>query len=232
MEANLVFRSCSIASPRSAFWWRAAVDFPLEEAQEAVRSRHGGLGGVFARTRVARADPSPLQCFGRGDGELVIVPKIIGQTQQAADRRRAQRGTQRSWPPATLKEQYEELALTDPLRARRLDALVSWAVKQQRFIESVARNACFSIGTEQGKRLLTFQLDGDIHWYIANSLEILGETVRERFYERLIELGVVDDSHHPDRVTSSKSLTARLDELSDEQYEALRELIQGALEAG
>lgn len=171
-----------------------------------------------------------FQCFGRGDGEIVIVPKIIGQTQQAADRRRVRRGTQRSWSPAALREQYDELALTNDLRSRRLGEILDWAIRQGQFVESVARNPCFSVGCEDGKRLLTFQVDGDMHWYVAVSLEILGENGRARFYERLVEIGVADDSHHPDRVTSSKSLGSRLDELSDGQYSALRQTIEQALQ--
>jgi hypothetical protein len=78
-----------------------------------------------------------LQCYGDESASLVLVPRLVGQTQAVVDRKRGDDSSQ--WLPDRLRVAYG--AMEDQLLGGRLGMLLEWAVACGCFMPARAKRS-------------------------------------------------------------------------------------------
>lgn len=164
-----------------------------------------------------------IQCFGEKDGgTLVFVPRLVGQTQAAADRK-AGTGSPPAWPPDKLREAYKRSQ--DAGAGVRLLKLLDWAVDGRIFLEARAKNPVFGLRGRSGDRVFTFLPDGSVYWFMNERHYPDGARERDLLLNKLRKLGMVPQDLDPNMVSAGRNLVRKLDELSSEQFSSLMEVL-------
>jgi hypothetical protein len=159
-----------------------------------------------------------LRCYGESESSLVLVPRLVGQTQDAIDRR-----TQpRIWKPEDLRVVYRDL-LDQNLRQRLFDVL-DWAQKNKFFLETRTKYPAFGLQGNNGWRLVSFFSDSSTYVYIEEKRFAGGLAELDRFVGDLKELGLLDQTLAPDEVVSGRNLSVRLAELGNDDFRRLLDL--------
>jgi hypothetical protein len=171
-----------------------------------------------------------LGCYGESGEEFVLVPRIVGQTIRAVDRKGA--GKVRPWSPDELRSRYRSIASDAPDRAHRLDEILDWALQESLYVRSISATPCFALGDNDGTRLVTVNPDGLLHWYAGEHVYAGwgGEPTRRHFYDGLVALGLAGEHHDPDLVKSSRDLLRRVEDLSGEEFSRFKELVSKTIQ--
>ena len=95
-----------------------------------------------------------LKCYGTGSESLVLVPRLIGQTQSVIDEKVT--GSKNiKWTVSELKSAFSDLSNT--ILRERLEKILYWSVANSFFKESVTENHIFKI---VGGRIRGFRIRG------------------------------------------------------------------------
>jgi len=155
-----------------------------------------------------------VRCYGESASELVVVPRVLGQTQVTADRR----AKTVSWSAARLRQDYEDLQ--EPLKSHLLDAL-DFAEEHGVFLPTQAKKPCFGLRGRSGDRILSFMPDGSMYCWMNPKHYPEGEPERDRFVGDLKALGMFAQDFNASTVVSGRNLERKLTELSEEEQEQL-----------
>src|SRR5712691_8768230 len=111
--------------------------------------------------RTAEVYGVEFRCYADDDSTFVLVPRLIGRTQDAADRKSLV-DTPTLWTSDRLQAAYAELPDSDV--RRRLGAVLEWSIKNRSFAAARAKNPTLSIPGRSGRRILTVYPDGAVFW--------------------------------------------------------------------
>ena len=169
-----------------------------------------------------------LRCYGGGDlGRLVLVPRILGQTQITAEKKTA-RSIATKWSPDRLREYFRDGESADPLVAIRIDKLLHWATTNQRFAESTAQTPSFGLKSVTGARIFNIYWPGGYVWVQPEKYSG-GIPQRDRFLETLQTLGVLMASGALPPDADGRYLNEGfLQRLDDEHFDEMLEAIKAA----
>jgi hypothetical protein len=161
-----------------------------------------------------------LRCYGSDTDALVCVPRLVGQTRGAVDRRES---SQVSWTVDSLRKAYGEL--TDPGLAQKLGIALDWAVENDFFIESRAESPSFGFKGAVRKRLGSFHIDGKIYLYLKEEFYPDGANSRDELLSHLIELGMLPVGFDVNQVEYGRNLIRSLADMSDSEFHDLLDVL-------
>jgi hypothetical protein len=95
-----------------------------------------------------------LKCYGTTDSQLVLVPRIVGQTLAAADRRSGSAGGAVLWDRERLRVGLE--SIEPGVRREWLTAVLDRALKRGAWRPSRAKDPAFGVNGRWGSGLLWF----------------------------------------------------------------------------
>jgi len=160
-----------------------------------------------------------LRCFGQESGPLVLVPRLVGQTQTTADRK-GTRGT--LWTAERLREVYETHADIDV--GKRLREVLDWAVQRGSFVEARRMNPMFSLRGRGGGRIISFFPDSIVYCFLNEKFYPEGAEERDRLVSELKALGMLDRNFNPQDVSHGRNLIRKLTDLRQDELKALLEV--------
>ena len=159
-----------------------------------------------------------------GDGLEIIIPYIYGKEI-----------TREPLPPQPPLWTHEKLKLeiekvSDPQLKERLMKILDLALIKNAFDPSRAKIPQFSIKHIGGK-ILNFDIHRSIYAFFGvNEIrKFPSNEDRYQFVEKLKALGLLPKDINPDDIKSGKILTKRLNDLTDDEFTQLVNLIQEVL---
>jgi len=164
-----------------------------------------------------------LRCYGESESSLVLVPRLVGQTQDAIDRRIPGRGAI-LWDVEELRAAYRDLP--DRELGQRLVEALDWALESDLFLAARTKSPTFALLGNNGRRLVSFFSNGVIYVFINEKHFAGGVGERDRFVGDLKELGLLDQTLTAHEVVSGRNLTRGLTELGDNDLARLLDLFR------
>lgn len=128
-----------------------------DEIRPEVRRIIEYLNGEMANAEVLGLE---LRCYGTDSELLVLVPRVIGQTQAVSDRKSG--NTQaRQWSIPELAGAFNEM--DDAELGKRLNEILNWTVAKDRFLPSKTPDPAFGLRGARIKRVLYFYSNGSAY---------------------------------------------------------------------
>ena len=151
-----------------------------------------------------------LRMYGEKENQLIFVPRIIGQTQAIIDRKSSSSNSV-MWSPELLREKYENLP---DKQKESLTRILNWAIENNRFIESQAKNPVFGVLEKGGNRILSFYVHKEIYLWLEEKRYKGGKEMMNNLLDELKLLGLFDPNLSPSTVTSGRHADKNIWELS------------------
>jgi hypothetical protein len=164
-----------------------------------------------------------LKCYGEDTSSLVLVPRLIGQTQDSIDRRIASGGTI-LWNVENLRTAYR--GLPDSELGQRLLKVLGWTLENNLFLATRAKSPAFGLRGNNELRVVSFYSNGTMYVWLSEKHFAGGPSERDQFVGELKELGLLDQVIDPQEVVSGRNLTMRLTELDDDKLTKLLDLFR------
>lgn len=158
-----------------------------------------------------------LRCFGDRSDSLVLVPRLIGQTQATVDRKGSSKAVW--WPVERLKEAYADLRDRDT--ADRLREALDWAEDKGFFLEAKTQAPTFGLRGRSGDRILSFFSDGTVYCFINEKHYPGGKQERDHLVGELKSLGLLAPDLDPDEIKSGKSLVRKLTDMRKDELKKM-----------
>jgi hypothetical protein len=164
-----------------------------------------------------------LTCYGNDEHSLVIVPRIIGQTQATADRK-SEREKSTNWSAALIESTLA--SMDSSLLINRLLEVLRWAVAHGTFIAANSKNLAFNVANRHGKRLISFNIDGG--GYICLAGFYFNENIEERnlFFNGMKEIGMLEPYVAIEDVKDGRYYAAWLDQLKEDEFSKLLQIME------
>ncbi len=161
-----------------------------------------------------------ISCYGDNEASMILVPRIVGQTQVTATKT-GQRRQGRVWRYDDLTEYYESL---DPELGGRLSALLDWASEAGVLMEVEAQNPIFGIKGRHGSRILTVWARGGVYCFMRASIFGGSEEKRDEFISELNTLPMFN--YDVRGVISGRNSEGSVDELTDSDFARFLEILE------
>lgn len=166
-----------------------------------------------------------LKFYGEETNSMVLVPRLVGQSQSAIDKKGSGRNVK--WTVDKLKKAYiaysdSELAdKADNELGRKLQKTLTWAVDKEVFKITIAMFPAFGLQGKSKERIVSFFSDGYIYVYLNEKHYPGGAEERNELVGKLKELQFLDQDLDPQQVVSGRNLAKKLSELTDEELDSL-----------
>lgn len=157
-----------------------------------------------------------LKFYGEETDSMVLVPRLVGQTQSSIDRKG--RGNVK-WTVDKLKTAYADLSEHE--LGPRLQKILDWAVDKKLFMVAIAMFPTFGLQGRSKDRIVSFFSSGDIYCVLNEKHYPGGAEERDELAGQLKELQLIDQGLDPQQVVSGRNLAKKLFELSDEELDNL-----------
>jgi hypothetical protein len=162
-----------------------------------------------------------LRCYGDDKKSLVLVPRLVGQTQLALDKKGTSVSNVR-WTVSKLRVAYEDIS--DHELGLRLRKILDWSVEKNIFMTAVAMKPAFGLQGKSKDRLVSFFSGGEIYTFLNEKHYPGGVAERNRLVKSLKDLQVLDQNLDPHEVVSGRNLTKKLDELSEDELQKILDI--------
>ena len=159
-----------------------------------------------------------LKCYGEESESLVLVPRLVGQTQAAIDKKVVGLSNIK-WTVDKLKTAYADLS--DHELGRRLQRILDWAVGKKFFMIAIAMFPTFGLQGKSRDRIVSFFSSGDVYSFLNEKHYPRGAEERDELVGKIKELQLLDQGLDPRQVVSGRNLAKKLYELSDEELDSL-----------
>jgi hypothetical protein len=155
-----------------------------------------------------------IGCFGDDADSLVLVPHLVGQTQENIDRKTiAKRAV--TWNYNALKSAFGEIA--DERLRIALSKLLDWAVEKGYFLEVVAQYPGFAIKTGDNRRVLRFFISGSVYATFVENAFYEGKKDLDKLQSQLKDLELLPLDFDYNEVVSGRNLSKKIQDLSDDE---------------
>lgn len=159
-----------------------------------------------------------LRSYGEDLKSLVLVPRLVGQTQSTIDKKGSAGGNIK-WTVDDLKKAYANLK--DNNLGQRLEEILKWAVDKGIYKVAIAKKPTFGLQDVSKGRMVSFFSNGDIYIMINEKHYRGGAAERDNLVAELKQLQVLDQDLDPREVVSGRNLTKKVFELSEGELEKL-----------
>ncbi len=164
-----------------------------------------------------------LRVYADKDDDLILVPRIVGQTQAIADRR-LRTGSPHVWQATELKNAFSELP---EKQGHALKRILDWSIENKCFLESKAQSPVFGLAGKGGGRILTIYPNGVLYLFFEEHKYLGSAEERDRLLDALNSLGLFDPSINPNEVISGRNLSRKVWELNESEFDRLLEILSG-----
>ncbi len=159
-----------------------------------------------------------ITCYGKGEDELVIVPRLVGQTQTTAAKERKSK----AWHYTELRKRFE--ALENEKLRQRLLRILEWAREKGVFVGGVTSTPSFGILGKYGGKILTIHENGKFRAIVGLSHFNNSAEERDRFISKLNRLPIFKCDLY--QVVEKKESFGAIDELSEQEFEEFVNILQ------
>ncbi len=156
-----------------------------------------------------------LQCYGTNSDSLILVPRLIGQTQAIMDRKSSS-GSGTQWTADRIREYIEEL--DDEVLAERWTKTLELALKSGAFARSNSMEPRFNVRSSGGLTLFSFRQDGSFDIYLSADRFERGLRESEEFAAEMKSIGLVNTELKPSEVDACRRSLAKVTDLSDDEF--------------
>lgn len=164
-----------------------------------------------------------LRCYGSGDEEYVLAPRVVGQSVTVAERKSGSK--QRTKWSELLLRQWIGSETNDTTRVR-YERLLNLAVDNNVFAESTALNPAFGIFGQTGKRTIWVEQSGNVYFVLKKGMYPELEGDRDYVFKNLKDAGLLDENMEVESIVDGRSVKSTIREMTDNQFESLFNLIQ------
>jgi hypothetical protein len=194
-----------------------------DELRPEVRRMIEYLNKEMQNTQVLGLE---LKCYGEDETSLVLVPRLVGQTQAEVDRRSRDTTV---WRAGKLRD---ALAGVENMQNReRVRRILDWALERDCFTTSTSQNPVFGLESELGERIFTVFLDGHVHMFFGEEKYRHGGEERDALFDELKNLGMFDESLRPKDVVASHNCSRTLWELDEQEFAKLLDILERCCKA-
>jgi len=158
-----------------------------------------------------------LRCYGKEDESMVLVPRLVGQTQASIDQKSGKRPIR--WSISDLRKAYK--GLSNEELGSKLEKVLSWAEDNNVFMEAIAISPTFGLRSRGKYRIVSFFPDGTIYTYFDEKHYLDGAEERDKLAIDLKDVRMLDQDLDVKAVVSGRNLAKKLFELSDDEVEHL-----------
>ena len=158
-----------------------------------------------------------LKAFGDSSEGLVLVPRLVGQTQAEAERRLSTGGSI-LWTRKSLSEAFGEQSNE---ASKAMQGLLDWAVASGCLIVSRAISPTFGLAGKSKERIVSILSTGHVYLFLEERKYLDGTEERDAILAELKDLSLFDQDLDPADVVSGRNSNRRLWELSDVEIERL-----------
>lgn len=164
-----------------------------------------------------------ITCYGSNEHSLVIVPRIIGQTQATADRK-SDRKDSIKWTADLVDSTLADME--EGTIRKRLMEVFQWAVQHNAFYPSQARALSFSVGNRHGKRQMSFNIEGGGFICLAAPHFNGNHADRDQFFNGIQGIGLINAGEVIDKIKDGRYYARTLDQLADQEFNQLMKLLE------
>ena len=164
-----------------------------------------------------------LKCYGAGSESLVLVPRLIGQTQSVIDEK-VTGSKYIKWTVSELKSAFSDLSNT--ILRERLEKILYWAVANSLFKESLTENPIFKIVGKKRKPILSIYGSGGIYLFTNIDYYLGGAAERNETVDKLKDIDLLSIDYNIESSKEGKGLTRKISDLSEQEFEKFFEIIK------
>jgi len=165
-----------------------------------------------------------LKCYGEDEKATVLVPHLVGQTQDNIDRRRTTSGDITSWNPNKLREAYQDFS--DQALGQKLLKVLDWALSNKIFQEARAKNPIFAIRGKNKLRIVSFSTSGNMYFCINEKHYLDGKKQRDQLLNEIKSMRLLDQDLDPQEILSGRNLNLSLSELKQDEFDKLLNILK------
>ncbi len=162
-----------------------------------------------------------LRVYGEEQGQIILAPRIVGQTQALADQRAPSSGGV-TWSVSMLREAFREDTEDE---GGRLTMLLDWSVQNDCFLESRAQSPNFGLVGKTGDRIVGIPPSGVLYLYFEDHRYSDGTVERDRIVSELKAMSFLSAEIDPAEVVHGRSFIRSLSELDQEEFNELLEFL-------
>jgi len=167
-----------------------------------------------------------LRCYGSGDDEYVLAPRVVGQSVTVAERKAVSK-QRTKWTEQLLRESIANDV--DLLRKQRFERILDLAVSKGAFAESTGQNPGLGLFGQTGKRTIWAERGGTVYFVLKPGRYPKIEGDRDYVVEQLKSAGLIDQNLNAEEVVDGRSTNTTIGEMTDDQFEKLIVLIEKAI---
>jgi hypothetical protein len=164
--------------------------------------------------------------FKDGDREYIARVLLITESMKEITRG-AGRKKPKTWTPELLKEHFDKI--TDETLRRRLLEILDLSIKEGVFIRSITLYPQISLAVKNtGGRVFSVTMNGALYAYFGTfeSEKFPTRDSQRAFVEGLKSLSLLPQDIDPDEVKSGRFLTRRLNEMTEDEFRGLLEVLR------
>ena len=164
-----------------------------------------------------------LRCYGSGDDEYVLTPRVVGQSLTVADRK--QSAKQRVlWSEPLLREWLAQIE--NEKTANRWKILLDLAINNKIFAESTSQNPAFGILGKSGQRAVYAEQTGRVYFVLKADRYPGDKAMPEHILRSLQESNLLDPSLSIEDISDGRSTIRSFEEMDDAQFQVVIRLVK------
>lgn len=158
-----------------------------------------------------------LRAYGDDAESLVLVPRVIGQTQYSVDRRMSSTDVV-LWSFEHLAQHFRESADKNDLVLLKI---LEWAQDKNCLVESRAQKPTFGLCSKQQERIISVTSTGQLYLFFEEYKYPNAEDDRDSLLSELKRIGLFPQDLNPSQVKSGRNTNRKVWELNSDQLSDL-----------
>ena len=156
-----------------------------------------------------------LHVYGEEEGQVILAPRIIDQTQTIADLRKPSSGGV-NWSSSLLREASQDMPNEE---ASPLIALLDWTVKNVCFLQSRAESPNFCLARKSGHRIFCVSHSGILYLFFEEHRYPDGSIERDQLVAELKDLTLITSDIDTKEVVSGRNFIRKLSDLDTNEFD-------------
>ena len=158
-----------------------------------------------------------LKCYGDDKKTLVLVPHLVGQTQDSIDRRGP--SSTIIWTADKLRNAYRDFP--DQELGQKFLTVLDWALSNKIFQDARAQKPTLSVRGKNKLRIASFFASGSMYLAINAKHYADGAKQRDELLNEIKNLQLIDQDIDPQEIISGRNLNALLSDLDPGRLDKL-----------
>lgn len=165
-----------------------------------------------------------LKCYGDDESSVVLVPRIIGQTQHSADRRSTATRPRVLWTESRIRQTLDEMP--DGILRDRLGKLLDWAVARGIFVERASKTLLICIRNASDQVFFNVRDFGGGHVAIAKDIFPHDVSAGKELLTSMIDIGLLRSDKSYEEIKHGRDFALTIDKLSENSFNDLLKILE------